>query len=212
MRVGTLEDQTTSAFLSKNFVLATHNQLPDLYCTNETIDATAKIPYPSEQIELVTEGVGGGNVRSFFCTPDGKIVSYISGYWKQETYLKEVHWALRHIKSLKTETNQKWSDNEQTIKRIRQAHQESEIAYTNDRDAFLSPSEVEKLVSEFVELPEVSNEQANLRANTFNRLAAFNRLIRSHREAQAWVGKTIQSVLQTIEDEVYTKGAIGCDS
>ena len=214
MRVGTLDDQATLEYLSKHFVLVTHNQLPELYCLHNKIDATSEIPYPKQQLDRVTEGVGGGNVRSLFCTPDGRIVSYVSGLWKPKTYLEESSWALGQIRKLEQAKSEKpWWDPSRLLQDLREAHQNRQTEWSRERDDFASPAEVERLIASIAKKSENSTTaEKNRRAEMFNRLAAFNRLIRSHREAEKLIGKPVKEMLQQLEDEVYTKGSIGCDS
>ncbi|KAF0245255.1 MAG: hypothetical protein FD180_1802 [Planctomycetota bacterium] len=65
--------------IEENWVSTWHNQCPGLYCNN-TADTRKPIPYPSEQFDTVYEGVGGGNIRLFFCDKDGRIIYAVTGY------------------------------------------------------------------------------------------------------------------------------------
>ena len=71
MRVVTLEDKESLRALAKDFVLVTHNQLPELYCTSGTVDATARGSYPAAQMARVSEGAGGSNIRRGRLQPGG---------------------------------------------------------------------------------------------------------------------------------------------
>lgn len=86
----TLSDPRVADALS-NYVLATHNQLPELYC-NHTVDPGAD-RYPDDQVDRCPEGAGGGNVRLYLCSSDGRIRRMLLGYWKPERFLEE----LRHF-------------------------------------------------------------------------------------------------------------------
>jgi hypothetical protein len=134
--------------LRERFVLAFHNQLPELYC-GAGIDR-----YTREQIDRCPEGAGGGNVRCFVCTPSGKVVSLILGYWHPQTFLEELS-ATGHAEH---------------------------IAQHRSRVATTPLSKAQQYV-----------------------------LIRGHEQALQDAGRPIAEVLRQIEDEIYTKGKIGCD-
>ena len=65
-RAKTLADPAVRTLLSRRFVLAMHNQVPDLYCNNSVDPGTDR--YPREQVDRCPEGAGGGNLRVFFCS------------------------------------------------------------------------------------------------------------------------------------------------
>lgn len=62
------------------------NQIPGLYCASHA--PTNK--FPAEMVEKCPEGAGGGNVRMFVCTPEGKIEACLLGYWRKESLLREL--------------------------------------------------------------------------------------------------------------------------
>ncbi|MCI0461204.1 MAG: hypothetical protein L0Z62_30015 [Gemmataceae bacterium] len=80
----TFADVSLLGYLKDNFVLLWHNQAPE----GPGIEG-AQQAYTPEQARAYPEGGGGGNVRSYFCTPDGKVVYYLEGYWGFERYLAE---------------------------------------------------------------------------------------------------------------------------
>jgi len=228
MRVDTLEKKQVLNNLSKHFVLVAHNQLPQLYCScqspaetsdpnQQNVDPTAPKQYPKNQMALVSEGAGGGNIRTFFCMPDGRVINYLAGYWKEEQYRRETDWSLKQISAIqKSESAQWWKDNP-LLAELKSEHDRKLDQKTTERDEFMSPTEVDALVRELSPTKSEPEDPPNMERRTensknFNRLMRFNRLIRSGREAKDFVGRPVQSVLQQVEEEVYTKGAVGCGS
>src|SRR5262249_47690759 len=57
--------------LRQHFVLLWHDQTYDLAAPPAAADAAPAGDYP--------EGGGGGNLRTFFCTPDGTVFRYLEG-------------------------------------------------------------------------------------------------------------------------------------
>lgn len=199
MRAGTLSDPETMRFLRSQFVLVTHNQLPQLYCTSATVDTSSKTLYQKEQLATVTEGAGGGNIRSYFCLPDGRVVGFIAGYWKPTRYREEARWMLERMKN--------------GVGSLAQQHWHRAAAIESQRNQYLPPVDVEQLLSELsASSPNTNNLESRERFLNFRQIAAFNRLIRSYRESREIVLWPIDKVLRKVEEEVYTKGAIGCDS
>ena len=86
MREYTLKDPDVARFLNDRFVTVWVNQIPGLYCASHS--PTNK--FPIEMVDKCPEGAGGGNVRIFVCSADGKLESVLMGYWKKETFLREL--------------------------------------------------------------------------------------------------------------------------
>ena len=84
----TLPDPEVASRLAKNYVLALHNQLPELYCNN-TVDPGVN-NYPGDMVDRCPEGAGGGNIRTYVCTPDGRVLHLTLGYWKKDRFLAEL--------------------------------------------------------------------------------------------------------------------------
>ena len=84
----TLPDPEVARRLSKDYVLALHNQLPELYCNN-TVDPGVD-NYPGDMVDRCPEGAGGGNIRTYVCTPDGRVLHLTLGYWRKERFLVEL--------------------------------------------------------------------------------------------------------------------------
>ena len=195
MRVVTLFEPNTQKYLAEHFVLVTHNQLPGLYCSSSTIDATAANPYPPEQLAVAHEGAGGGNVRSYFCTPDGRVVNYVAGFWEPERFLNEADWALARLA--------------QDAASTARDHRQRIDDYQQQRNAVATPEEVEQMAAALTQ----STRESTL-ADIHKKLLivkAFNRLARSHREVQPLLHQSVAEVLRRVEDDIYIKGTLGCD-
>ena len=226
MRVDILENQQVLNDLSSRFVLVAHNQLPELYCSCQSSAKATDTPanqhqpnqYPKNQLASVSEGAGGGNVRTFFCMPDGRVIHYLSGYWKEKRYRFETDWALAQIAAIQSSETPQWWEDESLLAELKSEHDRQLNQETAERDEFMSPAEVEALLLELSQTksgqsedpPSVEKRAEN--SKNYNHLRRFNRLIRCRREAKDFVGRPVQSVLQQIEEEVYTKGAVGCGS
>jgi hypothetical protein len=88
MRTVTFADLDLVGYLKEHFVLAWHNQSPDVYAVPGQQER-----YTAEQVKAYPEGGGGGNVRSYFCTPDGQVLAYVEGYWTGPRFLAEAKFA-----------------------------------------------------------------------------------------------------------------------
>jgi hypothetical protein len=88
MRTVTFADVGLVEYLRDNFVLVWHNQAPE----GPGIEGIQQ-RYTPEQAKAYPEGGGGGNVRSYFCAPDGQVVYHLQGYWCCERYLTEARFA-----------------------------------------------------------------------------------------------------------------------
>jgi hypothetical protein len=157
--VKTLVDPAVRALLSRQFVLAMHNQVPDLYCNNSIDPGTDR--YPREQVDRCPEGAGGGNLRLFLCSPSGEIVSAMMGYWRPDRFLEELGRGRAILGARSSRAD------------VERLHRECRARHEGSADR------AEKV------------------------------LIRSHQEALQDLFHPVQSVLARIEDEIYTKGAIG---
>jgi hypothetical protein len=84
MRHVTFAEPELVDYLNRHFVLVWHNQSPELYAEGgkqETPSASQAAAYP--------EGGGGGNVRCYFCSADGRVATYLEGYWQPASFLTE---------------------------------------------------------------------------------------------------------------------------
>lgn len=69
--------------------MAWHNLLPELY--SDSVESLKG--YSPEHVAAVPEGAGGGNIRIYFCTPEGKVIHQVIGYWKPDSLLQEIRFA-----------------------------------------------------------------------------------------------------------------------
>lgn len=194
MRACTLTDPATLAALSRQFVLVTHNQLPELYCSAATVDVAT---YPAAQLANVTEGAGGNNIRTYFCTPEGRVVGFLAGMWRPPRYRAEAAWALARM-----------GDGAAALAAAHRAHAD---AIRARRDARHPPAAVRQLLAQLASQAPTSPAERARRFTAYRSVAAFNRLIRSHHESAPLLGREITGVLRQVEDEVYTRGTLGCD-
>lgn len=89
MRTVTFADDKLVAAINQNVIPVWHNQNPD--AANNGADSQ---PKPSQQqIDAYPLGGGAGNMRAYFCDPDGSIVHYLQGYWPPEHFLTEMDFA-----------------------------------------------------------------------------------------------------------------------
>jgi hypothetical protein len=157
--VKTLADPAVQELLRRNFVLAMHNQLPDLYC-NRSIDPGVD-RYPGDQVDRCPESAGGGNLRIYLCRPSGELLFEMLGYWKPDAFLAELR-----------------------------------------RGAAMA-----RVSGGRAELERLHRDCLDRHAGSTDR--AEKLLVRAHEEAIADLLTPLQKVLDRIEDEIYTKGAIG---
>ncbi len=89
MRTVTFADPEIVDFLNENFVPVWLNHSPEIYQGLAPQDQPQAAYSPAE-MAAYPEGGGGGNIRSYFCGPDGRIVHNTQGYWGPELYLREL--------------------------------------------------------------------------------------------------------------------------
>lgn len=88
MRTVTFADLELVDYIKQNFVTVWHNQTPEIFS-----EEGEQAPCTPEQARAYPQGGGGGNVRSYFCLPDGQVVYYLEGFWSKERYLAEAKFA-----------------------------------------------------------------------------------------------------------------------
>lgn len=97
MRTVTFADLQVVDYLKQNFVVVWHNQSAAIY------EARGKQEkYTAEQVKAYPQGGGGGNVRSYFCAPNGKVLYYLEGFWSGDRYVMEARFAGELAVKLKT--------------------------------------------------------------------------------------------------------------
>src|SRR5688572_11823414 len=96
MRTVTFADLQLAEYLRIHFVLVWHNQSPELYSMpGEQERLTA------EQHKAYPQGGGGGNIRTYFCSANGQIVTYLEGFWRIGRFRAEAQVANNIISDLR---------------------------------------------------------------------------------------------------------------
>ncbi len=124
MRSVVFADLPMVEFLKDNFVTVWHNQSPELFAVKGGQEKCTP-----EQAKAYPQGGGGGNVRSFFCTPDGKVLYYLEGFWGQERYRDEAKVAQKLLVKTKALAA---AERDETIKK---ALEERSRAIADERQA-----------------------------------------------------------------------------
>ncbi|MBI4587757.1 MAG: hypothetical protein HY725_02870 [Candidatus Rokubacteria bacterium] len=93
MRTVTFADPATVDRMNRDFVLLWSNQQPDLVNGVPTSPEQAQAPWSQEEARMYPLGGGGGNLRTFFCDADGRVLHYLEGYWTPEVYGREMEFA-----------------------------------------------------------------------------------------------------------------------
>ena len=138
--------------------------------------------HSEELLAQFPEGGGGGNVRSLFCTTDGRIVSEVKGFWGPERYTFEAEQALSVIRSSR-EDIAAFHGQHETMHRLDAQMVESQRAALTEPEPKPSP--------------------------WARRIAALNRMARSHRESIELLDTPVEEYLDRVADEVWTKGNVG---
>ncbi|GEM_PF-4274200 len=195
----TFSDPATQEFLARNFVCAKVNLVPGLLLGGAS-------HHSDELLAQFPEGGGGGNVRSIFCTSDGQIVSEVKGFWRPDRYREEATLALRMNDA------------------VSQVLQEVPGAFTGPSPGLLLGSLWRECVNDLhtVRARELEQERADIEAERAKltepepkpspwarKIAALNRMARSHRESIELIHVPVEEYLDRIADEVWTKGNVG---
>ncbi|MEK7717143.1 MAG: hypothetical protein AAB385_00655 [Planctomycetota bacterium] len=171
----TFSDPATQEFLSRNFVCAKVNLVPGLLLGNAS-------HHSEELLAQFPEGGGGGNVRSVFCTPDGRIISEVKGFWRPERYLDEAE-RTRSVASASREEVVAFHEKHVLLHTLERQVEEADRAKLTEPEPKPSPSA--------------------------RRIAALNRMRRSHEESIELIHVPVETYLDRIADEVWTKGNVG---
>jgi len=88
----TLSDLKLIHFVSQHFIPVWHQQLDDASLDNELQPRLEGIDpnYTPEQIHQYEEGRGRLNLRTFFCTPDGKVFHRLEGFASANRFLSQI--------------------------------------------------------------------------------------------------------------------------
>lgn len=113
MRAVTFADDDTIAFMKKNFVSTWYNQQPRVYpptspnavnahilCDCLVAHGIAKGAIAARALPKATlpPGTGAGNVKIFFCTPEGETLNYLQGHWTPTEFRQHAQFALALLK------------------------------------------------------------------------------------------------------------------
>jgi hypothetical protein len=178
MRAETLADAEVVGFLNRHFTLAWENLYPELF---GRADPSATPPkYAPEQTKDMPEGAGGGNIRCYVCTPDGKIVHQTLGFWRAERFLAEMRFALQLL-----------TDNPAKLRTEQAKH-------------------AAKLQSELAAAKERAGAGNDWRDPKLKFAAGCGVRVRGADELLADLLADVGTVIDRRRDEVFTKGALGC--
>jgi hypothetical protein len=79
MRAGPLSDPPTAAFIRKDFICAWEKK--------GAVESYRVRGAPEENFKV------GGNILSYVCTPEGRVLHALPGSWKPEIYREHLDWA-----------------------------------------------------------------------------------------------------------------------
>ena len=97
MRTVTFADETLVGTINNSVIPVWHNQSPDE--AQEEQNAAAQ-PAPCD-VPAYPWGGGGGNIRTYFCTPKGQVFHYLEGYWPPEQFNSELESAMKLFAEVK---------------------------------------------------------------------------------------------------------------
>ena len=104
MRRTTFADEQLVQNLRQQVVAVWHDQNGALNGKGLALNCT---PQPAQtapteaMIKAYPVGGGGGNLRTYFCAPSGKIVHYLEGYWPAKQFAAEVRYAQAQYRAMK---------------------------------------------------------------------------------------------------------------
>jgi hypothetical protein len=104
MRRTTFADEKLVQDLRKQVVSVWHDQNSFLNGKGQALNCALQPGQaaPTEaMIKSYPVGGGGGNLRTYFCAPSGKIVHYIEGYWPAKQFAAEVRYAQAQYRAMK---------------------------------------------------------------------------------------------------------------
>ena len=81
--------------LNQHFVLLWENplDLESYAALHQFVEEGPAKRYTDEEVSGYAEGKGAESARTYFCTPDGRIVHHLAGYWKGPRYRAEAKFA-----------------------------------------------------------------------------------------------------------------------
>ena len=145
---------------------------------------------PTEQmIKAYPVGGGGGNLRTYFCTPEGKIVHYLEGYWPVTHFAAELRIAQARYRAIKETPAD-------TMAKALVAALNEDIAAIEGVRAKLMKEHPEEFKKPFA--------QSELR----RRHASLGLKIKAYRDGANMAGKEVSPVLAAIMAMQIGRGAI----
>jgi hypothetical protein len=180
MRADTLAHAEVIGYLNANYVIAWSNLLPELY-GNADPNAPPPPKYDPAHVESLPEGAGGGNIRVYFCNPQGRLLHEVIGYWKPEQFLAEAHLAVA-LGAMNPD---------------RVIHRQTERRAVLERER----------TAAMAVLPEEPRRNDPL----VRHAAQLGLRCRAAADLCRELHADIEDLLDRRREEVYTKGAVGCD-
>jgi hypothetical protein len=100
MRTVTFADPKLVRLMNDSVVAVWNNQNPTAAFNFQV--AAARQPKPTaQQIDAYPAGGGGGNMRAYFCTPEGRVIHFVQGYWPAKQMAEEVRFALARFEAVR---------------------------------------------------------------------------------------------------------------
>ncbi|MBI2921111.1 MAG: hypothetical protein HYY18_08515 [Planctomycetes bacterium] len=178
MRTVTFANTELADHLNANFVLVWFNHAPQ-FLEGQAPEGQSQPAYTPEEIAAYPEGGGGGNIRAFYCRPDGVIAHATQGWWGPATLRAEADRALGFLRATDP-------DDARTEARAR-------LLADADRLETADPAERERPLRD---------------APNRRRAAALRLLAQSYTEGKALLGQPVAPVLDRIVEENADNGEI----
>ena len=153
-------------------------------------NAAAIQPKPTrQQIDVYPQGGGGGNMRAYFCTPEGKVFHYVQGYWSSKNFANEIAFAIEQFAIAKENSSKMNRDEviDKIKRRSTQMKQQQAVLIKQHPEEFSKPV-----------------RQSNIR----KRHAAIGLKIAANDIAMKTVGQDIKAVLTEILRQNLMLGVI----
>ena len=100
MRTVTFADLKLALLINRTTVPVWHNQNAQASGVWQRGVRRKRAQLNHVQVSAYPMGAGGGNIRTYFCTPGGQVVHYLQGYWSAEQYTVALRFAQRQHERL----------------------------------------------------------------------------------------------------------------
>jgi hypothetical protein len=100
MRTVTFSNPEVNRLLNERFVCTWYNQASSVFPAKPASPADKQPPVNDDYLQNFPDGSGGPNVKLFFCTPEGRIVHFIQGYYRPATFQAEARYALEVLSTV----------------------------------------------------------------------------------------------------------------